>query len=206
MTASIDSDPDQQTTDKPSRWSELLPPGKTSVPPPSKAEFTDKDSATEAAKIMSDVWKNEETRFGNLNTRAVAVVSATSLVTTILGFYSKNLFDTSSAGFGGDLRTYATVGIFVSLGLLVLTAAAIVFGVLLPRHRPLFGDNAITRGEALSILDIDNTAFDEYGALYSQLADRSAEKAYWLSLSYVLFFLAVLGSAFTTSLLVWGIK
>lgn len=172
------------------------------IPVPGQNMFSDGPAAAEAARIMSDVWKNEETRFGNLNTRAVAVLSATSIIATILGFFSKNLFDTSSAGFQGSARFTAACGIFVALGLLVATAGVVVFGCLLPSHRAIFGNNDLTKGEDKTAQEIDNTAFNEYQGIYVILANRSAIKAYWLTWAYVTFFLAVLAAAVTTAILV----
>jgi hypothetical protein len=174
-----------------------------SVARPLTQQFPD-EVASEAVKIMGDVWKNEETRFNNLNTRAIALISATSVVTTILGFYSKNLFDTSGTrtGFQGAWREWGAVGLICSVLLLSATIFVTVFGVLLPRPRPVFGDNALTEGTVPDVGTVDRTAFDEYGALYAGLASRTARKAFWIDWAYVLFALGVSLSIVVTVLLV----
>jgi hypothetical protein len=103
-------------------------------------------SWTEAAKIVSDVWKNEETRFASLNTRGVAVVSATSLVTAILGFFAKDFVDSTGTGLSNRVHSDAENLLLASLVLLVLTALIVVLGVLRPGHRFVFGENVLTSG------------------------------------------------------------
>jgi hypothetical protein len=156
----------------------------------------------EALKVMTDVWKNEETRFSNLNTRGVAVVSAASLVTTILGVFTKNVLDSTTSHLTGSPRTVALIGICTALLVLVVTIGIIVFGVLAPGRRVIFGDNALTRGQAVTAEDIDALAYSDYAAIYADLANRSLRKAYWLTAGYCSFFIALTVSAAATAYIV----
>ncbi len=180
-------------------WS---PPSEGNVPAVKTLGAVDAAAKTEALKIITDVWKNEETRFSNLNTRGVAVVSAASLVTTILGIFTKNVLDSSTSHLTGDPRTVALAGICVALGGLMITIAIIVFGVLAPRRRVIFGDNALTKGQPVTAEQIDELAYNDYAAIYVDLAGRSLRKAYWLNLGYGAFFLALLVSAAATAYIV----
>jgi hypothetical protein len=178
----------------------LRPPavGAVLVPKPLPETIAQADAA-EALKVITDVWKNEETRFSNLNTRGVAVVSAASLVTTLLGIFTKNILDSTASSLRGDPRTVALIAVSAALGLLILAIGFIVFGVLLPSRRVIFGDNDITAGEDLTAQHIDVVAFREYSATYADLAGRSDRKAYWLGLAYCVFLLALMVSAAATA-------
>lgn len=174
------------------------------IPQPVFPAYDETTVPAEALKVMTDVWKNEETRFGNLNTRGVAVVSAASLVTTILGFFMKNVLDTTSAGLQGGARTVAIVGVGAALGIVLFAIGLVVFGVLRPGPRPIFGDNVIVTGSGgpLTTAAIDEAAFKDYGAIYAALATRSRRKAYWLTMGYYAFFLSLVVSAACTVFIV----
>ena len=175
-----------------------LKPPTVKIPAPAPLHTAQQADAAEAMKVMADVWKNEEARFSNLNTRGVAVVSAASLITTVLGVFTKNILDSTASSLHGSPRTVALVGVSVVLGLLVLTVALIVFGVLRPSHRSIFGDNDIVKGREIDAKKVDEVAFSEYGSVYAELAERSVWKAYWLTLAYYAFFFALLVGAATT--------
>jgi hypothetical protein len=188
----------------------------------------DKDLLSEAYKVVGDVWKNEESRFNNLNTRGAAVLSATSLVTTILGFFSKNLFDGSIKG---QYRTAGVVGLDIVFVLLVITAALIVFGVLRPSRRAIFGNNWLTDGgnpkiattvnksknppepnatdvslTGADVVDgtvpVDQLAVNEYGAIFAVLAERSERKAIYLKNSYYSLFASIVISAIAFAIII----
>ena len=172
---------------------------------PAAIVFADDVAAAEGVKIMGDVWKNEETRFNNLNSRAIAVLSATALVTAVLGFFSKNLLDTSLA----SARTGALWGAGITLVLLGGAAAFVVLGVLRPSQRPIFGHNELTLNKPANTIfkaqDIHAIAYREYGGLYTQLANRSSWKAYWLTFAYYCLFAAVVVSILTTIYVIWKV-
>lgn len=182
----------------------FLPPGEKDDAHRPEFGLVEDNAWTTAAKVMTDVWKNEETRFSNLNTRAVAVLSAASLVTAVLGFFSKNVLDTGATRLSETQQAFAKAGIYAALAMLALTTAAVVFGVLLPGKRYIFGGNELTgyidqagtwhAGSSLSASAIDQLACKEFGAIYVELANRSRRKAYWLQLGYVFFAAAVAAS------------
>jgi hypothetical protein len=86
------------------------------------------------------------------------------------------------------------VGLLLTLALLLAAAGSLVFGVLRPKARYVFGNNVLTTEDSnvrLSAQDIDELVFLEYGHIYIALAARSSAKARWLNLAYLLFFLAL---------------
>ena len=182
----------------------FLPPGTKDDARAPEFGLVDNAAWAGAAAVMGDVWRNEETRFSNLNGRAVAVLSATSLVTTVLGFYSNNVLDTAPATrLGSTQQAVAKAGLYGALALLLLTAAVLVFGVLLPGKRFIFGANPLTGyagqdgwhpGSPLDTAGIDQLVCQEYGTIYVELANRSRRKAYWLQLGYLFFTAALLAS------------
>ena len=155
----------------------------------------DPGALLEATKIMMDVVRNEETRFSNLNTRAIALVSATSLVTALAAVFSKDLLAATITGWG---RTVGVAGMVLTIALLVLTATMAIARVLVPSSRLIFGDNSIT--DALDTLTsaaaVDKVAFTDYLQIYRSLSARNLAKAIWLNRSYW----ALLGSILSISL------
>jgi hypothetical protein len=181
-------------------------PASKVVPAPAKVTFATPADAAEAAKIMSDVWKNEESRFSNLNTRGAAILSAASLVTTVLGIFTKNILDSTASSLNGTPRDVALVAVSVALGLLLVSIGTIVFGVLQPSGRFIFGANTLTKGGTINAQQADEAAFEDYGAIYAELASRSCRKAYWLTVAYYVFFAALLVSAAATIYIVVAYK
>ena len=166
------------------------------VPVPVLHADTQTAAVVAAVRVLTDVWKNEETRFSNLNTRAVALLSATSVVVSLIGLFFRNLLDASLKDIG---RTIGIAGAGSALLFLVLAAGMITLGVLRPARRTIFGDNPLTAGEAALTEDsIARVAFAEFGGLYAKLADRSAWKAVWLTYAYYSFFIGIFLSAATT--------
>lgn len=157
----------------------------------------DPSTGAAAAKVLGDVWKNEETRFSNLNTRGVAVISAASVVTALLGFFNKNLLDSTPSQLTDGLRVDAQTGLGASIGFLVLTIAIVVLGVLRPGPRAVFGNNEITQGATLTAQRVDSVVFLELGQIYRALVNRNSKKAHWLNWGYLTFFVAVLIAAGT---------
>jgi len=157
---------------------------------------------------MQDVWKNEETRFSNLNTRGLGVVTASSVITTVIGFFSKDLFASSSKPLTGYLRFWAGIGTCVALVGLATTALMVIFGVLKPGGRNIFGNNELTGlvvngtiqqgtgGDSAE--SVSRIASLEYAGMYLGLAERNRYKAYWLSWAYLVFTASVTVSAVVT--------
>jgi hypothetical protein len=161
------------------------------------------EALAEASKLILDVTKNEETRFSNLNTRGVAVISATSLVTALAGVFAKELLGSSLTGWGLSVGIYGLVGTLV---LLAVTAGIAVFGVLSPKRRYVFGGNDITDNPSAvaTASEVQEIQFVEYRQIARSLVDRNNEKAKWLNRAYVAFFLAVLCAGATTgAIVVW---
>lgn len=146
-----------------------------------------------AVRVVGEVMKNEETRFNNLNTRAMAILTASSLILTLAGFFAKDLISDSTAD-DALARFCAFLGVFGTLIGLVLVAAVVVFGVLSPGRRPLFGKNEIIDEpvKLLSSLEVDVETYKEYRAIFVLLVIRNSYKAFWLTLSYLFFFLTLL--------------
>lgn len=146
---------------------------------------------------MGDVLKNEETRFSNLNTRGVAVLSATSLVTALAGVFAKDVFGATFDGWG---RTVGRLGIIAAVALLAATAWRVVEGVLIPGPRYVFGDNDLTNtpSSVNSADHVNAVAFQEYLAIYKVLVIRNKAKAEALNDGYHLFLGAVAVISATT--------
>jgi hypothetical protein len=177
--------------------------------PQEPAVVDDKDAVPadaalpEAARLILDVTKNEETRFSNLNTRGVAVISATSLVTALAGVFAKELLGSSLTGWGLSVGIY---GLIATLALLALTAAFIVFGVLAPKQRLVFGGNSVVDDPSAvtAALEVQKIQFIEYRQIAKSLVGRNSDKAKWLDRAYLAFFAAVLCAGATTAgIVVW---
>src|SRR4029079_18251409 len=95
------------------------------------------------------------------------------------------------------LRVVAQIGLGASIGFLVLTIGVVVFGVLRPGTRAVFGNNMITAGTALTSPQLDQVVFLELGQIYRALVNRNSKKAHWLNWAYLTFFVAVLIAAGT---------
>ena len=161
------------------------------------------NALTEATKLMSEVAKNEETRFSNLNTRGVAVISATSLVTALSGIFAKELLGTALTGWGQTLGLY---GLVLTLAFLGAATGFSVFGVLRPKHRAAFGDNDVIDNPAALVEagDVLAIQFSESHAIAESLLLRNTEKAKALEKAYLSFFAAVIVAAVTVGgILVW---
>lgn len=144
----------------------------------------------DAAKLLQAAVGVEETRFNNLNSRAIALLSATSLVTALAGLFSKELLDATKLG---GSRTIVAVALLVTLILLVVTAGALVLNVLLPNRRVTFGNNDLTNSpETISDMTaVHAVAFSEYLQIHNSLVDRNKAKASALHFAYCVFFAAV---------------
>ncbi len=162
------------------------------------------DALSEAVKALSDAMKNEETRATNANSRGVTLLSATSLVTAIIGFFAKDLFGTTVST---TARHVGIVGFVGVVALLIITAGVLVFGVLFPARRAVFGDNKITHHDAaLTLPQVQLVEMQEYQAIMEDLQSRTQQKMSKLKVAYFLFFMTVLfigATAATVILLRW---
>lgn len=163
------------------------------VPVPEDAALVD------AVKVMGDAVKNEESRFSNLNTRGVALVSASSVVTALAGFFSKELV---AETIPDTILDVASAGVALAVGLLGLSVALIVLGVLTPGGRSVFGSNPLTRAPAKikSGHEVNRIAFQDYMMILQGLTKRNQTKAIWLNWGYLAFLAAVLTIVVTTIL------
>lgn len=142
-----------------------------------------RDAVGDCTRILGDLLKNEETRFSNLNTRAMNLVSATSLITALTGFFAREL---STSSLKGWQRGVGSVGLIIVLVLLAITAWITVVHVLNPGRRYLLGNNAILENsdQLATPEDVNLVAYSEYKVTYYGLAGRNREKARHLDLTY----------------------
>jgi hypothetical protein len=160
------------------------------------AEYPDDSAVADAQTVMQTAASAEEVRFDSLNTRAVAILSATSLVTALAGIYAKDVVDGSYTGW---TRVVGTVGLVITLVLLIAVAVVVVQGVLVPRTSLFFGDNTLTDTPAriTSAVAVERLAFDEYRRVHMQLIQRNEAKAAALTWGYRLLLGAVIAIAVT---------
>ena len=144
-----------------------------------------------AAALWQEVAKNEETRFNNLNTRAVGVLSVTALVTSIAGFFTKDLLSTTVLR--GWIRGIAAGLLAASVALLAVAAFIVVVAVLWPRRRAVFGGNTLETDPASFQCpeDVQKLAIDEYSQIAATLQVRNSRKAAWLRWAYCVVMVAV---------------
>lgn len=148
---------------------------KDALPPqPASCELPGKDARAEAAKLWQEVAKNEEARFNNLNTRALGVLTVAGLVTSIAGFFAKDL--QSDTALGGISKDLAAGGLAAALLALTAAALVVVLGVLRPRRRTLFGSNALTEtpGSLQSPDAVHAVTIAEYSVIAADLQARNA--------------------------------
>lgn len=170
--------------------------------PPADA-YPPADAIADAMSVIQDAAKSEDTRFNSFNTRAVAVLSASSIVTALAGLYGKEILGPT---FTGWLRPAGIVGLVVALVFLVLVALTTVVGVLYPRRRSVFGDNALTDDPAsiANELALQRLVFDEYRHVHHDLVARNSEKARALTWGYVCLLAAIFSIAATVVVLTIG--
>jgi hypothetical protein len=88
----------------------------------------------EVVATFRPLVQSEETRSNNLNTRAAAVLSASGIVTTVLGFFAKDLYTENYKTFSSWFE-WVVVLLVVGALLALLGTAACCLKVLLPRTR-----------------------------------------------------------------------
>lgn len=146
-----------------------------------------------ASAVVQAAAGMEETRFNNLNSRAVALVSASSLVTALIGVFSKELLGETLR----PVRNWVAGSLVVAVVALVLSVSILIVGVLLPARRFTFGDNKITNPAAplASAAEVQKEIWSEYTQVLADLQKRNGAKAQALHLAYLLYGLAVLAAA-----------
>lgn len=163
------------------------------MPEPQLNDPPSGDALAPSIDALKTIMLNEESRFNNLNSRAISLLAATSLITTLAGFFSKDLL---GASLGGAVKVVAATLLVALLGLL-LTAGFLVLGVLLPTRRALFGDNSIMdcSGTLTSAGEVQGIVFSEFRAILLDLRERNGSKARYLHRAYIFFVLTVLSIA-----------
>ena len=160
---------------------------KAAVSQPTAGATIGSDALKTAAAALQSATAAEETRFSNLNSRALSLLSATSLITTLAGLFSKDLLAASLEPIRHSMA--------VLIGLAVLGLAGAVYfllvGVLLPQRRPAFGNNALTNGGVTTEEGALEVIWNEYRQIHAALLDRNDAKATALHSAYVLYALAV---------------
>ncbi|HEV7649265.1 MAG TPA: hypothetical protein VGP26_14005 [Actinophytocola sp.] len=142
-------------------------------------------------QIMMAVVANEESRFSNLNTRAISLLSATSLITALAGLFSKDIL----AGSLGGVAGFVAVMLMIVLVGLLGTAAVLVLGVLMPGKRGLFGrgnENVVDPNKISDVEMVQDIAFGEFTGILTTLRERNAEKVRALHRAYSIFLGTVL--------------
>jgi hypothetical protein len=176
------------------------------MPTPSeqiRSTFPADDALPGAMSVIQDASRNETSRFNNLNSRGVAVLSATSLVTALAGLYAKNIL---GGTFTGWVKLTGLIGLVFTLVFLAAVALIIVIGVLLPRYRSLFGGNTLTDHPEMikDSKSMQRLVFDEYRRVYVDLVQRNQEKAKALTRAYFAFLVAVIAIAATIAIISIG--
>jgi hypothetical protein len=159
-------------------------------------EYPGTEALADAQSVMQTAANGEESRFDSLNTRAVAVLSATSLVTALAGIYGKDVVDGTYTSW---TRVVGTLGLVVTLVLLITVATVVVKGVLVPKTSLFFGDNDLTDhpSRITTALELRQLVFDEYRRVHMQLLARNEEKAEALTWGYRILLSAVIAIALT---------
>src|SRR5688572_15747550 len=96
------------------------------------ARMTITDELKEVVATFRPLVQSEETRSNNLNTRAAAVLSASGIVTTVLGFFAKDLYTENYKTFSAWFEWVVVLLLIAALFALLGTALCCL-KVLLPR-------------------------------------------------------------------------
>lgn len=140
---------------------------------------------------MKDAAQVEETRFNNINSRAIALLSASSLVTAPVGVFAKDLPDPTKLV---HVRGGLAAAVVLSLVGLVTSVAFLVVGVLLPTRRLAFGgdDNLVVRPLAgTDPRAVAAAVYVDYWWVLDSLQARNAGKVKALHNAYLAFGFAV---------------
>jgi len=164
-----------------------------SLDPSVPATVPGDDAVKAAGAVLAAACQAEETRFSALNTRAVSLVSASSLITALIGIYSKDFLG------AGLVEVRGPIAFFLAVTLVALIAAVLVsiIGVLLPADRLTFGNNQITSNDPLlqAEVEVHRVIWSDYVQVLEVLQARNKGKARALNAAYVLFTAAVVFGA-----------
>lgn len=169
------------------------------------SSWTDKDMVAAAAKAVQDAATQEETRFNNINNRGIALVSASSLVTALIGLFGKDLTGAAYA----PVRQGVAVLLLLTVAALLIAVGIIIVGVLLPSGRVSFGDNRITSNTPPlnAPIDVSTVVWSEYVQVLSVLQRRNSRKATAINAAYWAFGGAVfLGTLAVGAVIVYAIS
>lgn len=149
------------------------------------------DAALEpATRTMQAVMASEEARFSNLNTTAVNLLTATSLIAALVGLFSQDLLGDK---FDEDLSELIPWTLIAALVGLLGTVILLVGGVLIPSRHKVFESNAIMdQPSSLSEEQVVHaTAFKQFRSITTSLRKRNKRKAAFLHIAYGSFFVTV---------------
>jgi hypothetical protein len=161
------------------------------------AEPQDSHAArNEALGVVRPLVASEETRSTNLNTRALGVISASSVITALAALFAKEVFTSATLERLGHSKTPALVLLIVALVVLVAT---VMYGVwtLLPRKRDYVSPNELSMwadpdsNAALNEVHIRQQALAELSKELKNLRTFNEEKVRRLKTTYFLYAIAV---------------
>ena len=141
-----------------------------------------------AAQCVQAAAATEENRFNNLNGRALSLLSASALITTLIGLFSQDLL-------GASIKPVRhSVALLAGLAVAALAVAVgyLLLGVLLPQRRLSFGGNAVTdNGDLQTDTDVYLIMWNEYRQVQRALLDRNDSKAAAMHVAYTMYTSAV---------------
>jgi hypothetical protein len=150
----------------------------------------------EALGAVRPLVASEETRSTNLNTRALGVISASSIITALAGLFAKEVFSSASLQKLGDSKVPALVLLISSLVFLVATVISGVW-TLLPRNRGFIVPDGLDNWEnkeAQAPLDealIRQQTLADLAEVLCSLRKFNKNKVQRLTITYVLYAIAV---------------
>lgn len=161
------------------------------LPLPADVPVPEIDEVLEGAiDALKNAIGTEESRFNNLNSRAVALLAASSIVLSLAGLFAKNLTDGSMNPIRPAIAALLSITV-LSLLLLVWTVVRLV---LWPRPRYVFGDNKLTNdpGGIRTVRELNEIVFRDYFRILDTLTARNKDKGAGMNLSYLAFGLSLL--------------
>jgi hypothetical protein len=159
----------------------------------------------EALGAVRPLVASEETRSTTLNTRALGVISASSIITALAGLFAKEVFNSASLQKLGDSKGPALV---LLIGSLVFLVGTVICGVwtLLPRDRGFIEPDGLDNWKK----DVGQPPLDEalirqqtladLAEVLGNLRDFNKAKVHRLKITYILFASAVVAMAGDTGL------
>lgn len=160
------------------------------VPDPGAGAAPGSDAIEKAAAAVVAAAGTEETRFNNLNSRAVALISAGSIVVALLAVFGKDLVTGENTVPSKIALTALLVLAAVSL---LLAVGWLVFMVLLPGRRYTFGNNRVTSNvdPVTTSAQVFEVQWREYRLILERLTARNTSKAQGLHTAYCFYGAAI---------------